>query len=260
MAAYDHCLESLGAITVLWQTLLAARQPGTAQPSSNAPPGIEQARSLRAERVEVGSAGGSVKVYAAPCDLTVVITITDVELMLAVAHDQIMSIQGLPRACSRCQHALELHGRQNGARCAGCRECAGFRLNRVAADARSWKRLLVDERAAIAVQSRLETARKQVETTLNLVQTGALLMAPCPWCRGVNDAMPTGSLTLRAFTPGAAPETYVMCLNPSCDPSPEVCGYRTEGRPYWPFEELGWLAIQLQTPPRDGVLVVSRTA
>lgn len=246
MAARDHCVESLNIIQLLWPSLLAARQPGTLQETLNSPPGIEQARALRAERVETGNAVGStVKEFSAPCDLSVVMAIYDVELKLAVAHDQLLAAQNLPRTCSRCRHPLLAHDRQNRGRCRGCRDCAGFRLVRVSADARSWRQLLVDERAAQRIVVKLDGARKQVEATLDLVNTGKLIMVPCPWCQGINDAMPTGSLTLRAFTPGAATETYVMCLNPMCDPPTEACGYRSEGHPFWPYEELDWLSKRL---------------
>lgn len=245
MPAIDRCLESLHTIELLWPSLLAAREPGTAQDASNAPPGIEQARSLRAERAEVGSAGSSVKVFAAPCDLVVVMAIESIEQMLAVAHGQMLGIQKLPRTCSRCRHPFVAHLREIRGRCTACVTCTGFRLTRVPAHAESWRQLLVDERSANAVEFRLATARREVEKTLDLIATGKLIMSSCPWCRGKNDAMPGGSLTLRAFTPGAAPETYVTCLNPTCDPPPEACGYRSEGRPFWPYEELDWLAKQL---------------
>lgn len=246
MPAIDRCLESLRAIQLLWPSLLAAREPGTAQDTTNSPPGIEQARSLRAERAETGSAtGGSVKVFSAPCDLVVVMAIDDVEQMLAVANSQLLAMQDLPRRCSRCRHLFDEHSRERSGRCATCTRCTGFRLTRVPADAPSWEKLLVDERSATAVEIRLDTARRKVESTLDLVAIGKLIMVPCPWCGGVNDAMPAGSLTLRAFTPGSAPETYVTCFNATCNPPSEACGYRSEGRPLWPYEELDWLAKRL---------------
>jgi hypothetical protein len=212
-------------------------------PSS--PPGIEQARALRLERADTGHTGANVKAFSAPCDLAVVMAIENVELMLAVAHDQLLAIQKLPRTCSRCRHPLTAHLRgQQG--CTACR-CDNFRLARVSASARSWEQLLVDIDAAEAVEFRLATARREVETTLDLVETGWLITALCPWCQGVNEAMPGGSFTLRAFTPGAANETYVMCFNPICDPPRLACGYRSEGRPYWPYEDLDWLSNQLDT-------------
>lgn len=243
VAATDRCLEHLRTIQLLWASLLSVRQPGIMQRTSNAPPGIEQARALRAERVEMGSAGGDIHAVIAPCDLTVVMAIDAVELALAVAFDQLLAEQRLPRRCSRCRHELEHHVRQVG--CGQCERCDGFRLRRVAADDSSWEHLLVSERGATRVEHRLQTARRRVEETLDLVETGYLIMVPCPWCQGITEAMPTGSLTLRAFTPGEAPKTYVICSNPSCDPPSNACGYRFEGHPFWPYEELDWLSRQL---------------
>lgn len=234
-------------ICLLWSSLLAARQPGVVSHATNGPPGIEQARALRAERAETGgaAAAGEVSVYAAPCDLTVVMAILDVELMLAVAHDQLLVSHRLPRTCSRCRHPLYVHDRVSRARCTMCRGCAGFRLVRVPPDARSWRQLLVEERDAEMIEFRLATARRRVEETLDLVASGYLIMVSCPWCGGVTEAMPGGSFTLRAFTPGSARETYVMCMNLACDPPSDACGYRSAGRPFWPYEELDWLSRQL---------------
>jgi len=117
----------------------------------------------------------------------------------------------------------------------------------------SWERLLVDERAAARIEFRLATARRKVEETLDLVESGYLIMVPCPWCHGITEAMPGGSLTLRAFTPGEAPKTYVLCLNPVCDPPSSACGYRYEGHPLWPYEELDWLSRQLDVVVDAGV-------
>lgn len=249
MATADRCLESLAVIELLWPSLLAARQPGSSLGSSNSPPGIEQARSLREERAEIGSAGGTIKAFSAPCDLAVVMAIDSIELALAVAHNQLKTIQKLPRLCSRCQHPIENHergghcGGKNG--CTGRVRCGSFRLKRIPPGALSWHELLVDAHAAESVEFRLAVARREIETTLSLIENGTLITALCPWCQGVNEAMPGGSFTLRAFTPGSAPETYVMCFNPICDPPQEACGYRSEGRPFWSYNELDWLAKQL---------------
>lgn len=246
MAAVDRCLESIQTIKSYWPSLLAVRHPGSGSAQHNAPPGIEQARALRAERAETGSAGGTAKAFQAPCDLAVVMAIESVELSLAVAHDQLLAVHELPRTCSRCLHPITVHSYVDRDRgdCAVC-TCVGFRLVRVPAHAHSWRQLLSTTEVAEGIEFRLAVAAREVEQALDLIETGWLLTSYCPWCQGINDAMPGGSFTLRAFTPGAANETYVECFNPICDPPRSACERRVEGRPHWPFEDLDWLMQQL---------------
>jgi len=98
---------------------------------------------------------------------------------------------------------------------------------------------------ATAIECGLARVVSVMEYALDLTDTGKLIQVPCPWCHGITPAMPEGSLTMRVYVPGPAPDTYVLCHNKRCTPSDYDCGSRVQGFPCWPYPELDWLAKRL---------------
>jgi len=244
-----RCHTYLKTIKELWPVLTEALVPGTlGEGPDNPAPSASEVEALRAERAERQAPRTKPPVYlpdaAAPVNLAVSMALADARVMLASAHHDAQGIVGLPRRCRRCNHDLMDHGGRHGAGCGLCEPCTAYQFTEVRADSPVWESLMAakDPEVADAIEGLLWKAKSLMEGAVDTVEPGKLILAPCPWCHGKNDAMPTGSLSLRVYMPGGAPETYVLCLNPGCDPSPEACGSRFRGRPMWRFHELGWLS------------------
>lgn len=261
----SRCRRALRRIDELWPLLEQAMLPGAPgedTTTSHFPPGLEEVAAIKAEYAERSLPRTKAPTYLAesepPADLDVLIAVGRVRLLLATAHDHLLTMAKLPRACRRCGHDATKHrealrtesGALKGRPC--CR-CPGLALRYVYPADPSWAAVLTStgEPGAAAIEPALMSARRTVEMTVDSHPTGKLILVPCPWCRGVNEAMPGGSYTLRVFTPGAAPDTYVVCLNLSCKPPEEACGTRRHGRPMWAFHELNWLADRLDDAVRD---------
>lgn len=225
--------------------------------TTHTPPGVAEIEALRAERHERSAPRIRPLTYLpesdTPADLDVVMAVGHVKTLLATAYDHLLQKAELPRPCRRCGHDAIKH-RENlptteagGLRERPCCRCPGFNLRYVPPADPSWQTVLtsVGDAGAMTVEGALASARRAVERAVDANPVGKLILVPCPWCGGVTDAMPQGSYTLRVFTPGAAPETYVLCLNPRCSPPEDHCGGRRHGRPMWPFHELDWLASRL---------------
>jgi hypothetical protein len=210
---------------------------------------MEQARAYRQERIERDIPRYSQFAYLpetpTPLDLDVAMAVNDMRTLLASAHHYAMELVGLPRPCSRCPHEVIEHGGPRG-HCTACRNCEGYRLPVAPATSKTWRALIYSN---VSVPVSLEPTFKKVidimEVALDLATSGKLILVRCPWCRGVTESMPNGSLSLRVYVPGAAPETYVLCTNTTCEPPEADCGHRFQGRPMWPFPDLDWLAKKL---------------
>lgn len=89
-----------------------------------------------------------------------------------------------------------------------------------------------------------EAARlvRLVRAGIGELQSGLLLQAPCPWCRGVDEDHPDGALSMRLYTQQKLIDSYVLCHGKDCDPPESDCGGRFKGKPWWPSTEFDWLA------------------
>lgn len=249
MRIESRCETHLKRISELLPLLHDALEKGSPRGSTNAPPGMEQARAYRQERIERDQPRWSQFAYLpetpTPLDLDVAMAVNDMRVLLASSHHFAMELVGLPRPCSRCHHDVVSHEGARG-RCAECRSCESYRLALAPADSKSWLALIYsDARVAPALEPTLKKVIHIMEVALDLVSSGKLIMVRCPWCRGKTEAMPNGSLSLRVYVPGTAPETYVICTNSACEPPEADCGERFRGKPMWPFSDLDWLGKRL---------------
>lgn len=213
---------------------------------------MSEVEAFRAERAERDLPRIKAPCYlqesAAPVDMVVTMAMSDVRLILASAYHEALGICKLPQRCRRCSHELTAHGGDRGAGCQLCGSCTSYAFIQVKANSPMWQSLLAsrDPEVADNIEHLLWKAQNVIELALDPLDGGGkLLLSACPWCNGENEAMPRGSLSLRVFVPGVAPDTYVLCMNSECRPTQEACGSRYRGRPMWPFHELGWLADQI---------------
>jgi hypothetical protein len=249
MDAESRCKTHLKRISELAPLLQDALERSTSREAPNTPPGLEQTEAFKQEKLERNSNTKLPNVNylpdsEVPPDLEVSAALQEMRVTLAESHDRALEIVGLPRSCSRCGHSVVFHFHQRH-HCM-CDRCENYRLSVVLSTSPSWGNLMASSpRVATAIEAGLARVVSVMEYALDLADTGKLIQVPCPWCHGITQAMPEGSLTMRVYVPGAAPDTYVMCRNKRCDPPAHDCGSRVHGFPCWPFPELDWLAKRL---------------
>lgn len=244
----SRCETHLSRIAELLPLLLdALERTGSHKTSSNSAPTMDQVESFKIERAERDKKTNNINCLPdsnAPMDLDVSMAISEMRITLAQMHATAMQIIGLPQTCTRCAHKDDVH---STGPCTQCRTCLNFRLALILPTSKSWGRMMAsDPRVATAIEASLARVVSIMELALDLSDSGQLIRVPCPWCRGVSPSMPGGSLTLRVFVPGAAPDTYVLCTNKRCEPPSADCGERWLGQPRWNFPELDWLAQRLE--------------
>lgn len=85
--------------------------------------------------------------------------------------------------------------------------------------------------------------RRRIAATLGEIEDGMTLQAACISCRGIDADTGQAMYTLRLR---AKPDPVIMCVNPACQPSEQLCGTWIRSRPAWPQREWDWLAGRIR--------------
>lgn len=217
-------------ITDRWPDLYQLRLPGTATRHTTGYASLaarrardEQARQERADR-----AGGALGYSAAPLDVDVLDTLTDLLVSAEELAERIAETAGAP-VLDPPTTAYDY-------------QAMGGYLTHISRHL--YAAAQADPEALDDAQHTARVMRRRLDTALSEISDGQRLAAVCAWCHGRTTEAPTGgerTLVVRMVLD----EPVIVCESDACAPPSADCGTWVRGRPAWHREEWPWLANRL---------------